>query len=170
MKWTKTELLQLKNENISFDEDIIFAKECFQKNPLLLGLENIHVSGNGYFGYSNDIFEVDLEISGDLICPCAITNEEVIVPFETEAHESFSFVDTDDVDVHIVKNEIIEMIPIIFELITFEIPLKVVKEGEINYPSGDGWRVISEKDFERALESQIDPRLAKLKDFKFNND
>lgn len=170
MKWTKAELLNLQDNQIEFDEIVQFDNQNFDKDDRLKGLKDVHVSGTGAFGHSRDTFEFDLAIDGIMICPCAITNELIEVPFETYSHEVFSFVDTDEIDVHVVKNEIIELIPVVFQLIHLEVPLKVVKEGLAEYPQGDGWRVMKEEDYEKSKASQIDPRLAKLKDFKIKND
>lgn len=170
MKWTKVELLNLRENQLDFDEVVEFDNHCFDKEAVLKGLKNVHVSGTGAFGHGFDTFEFDLSIEGFMICPCAITNELVEVPFETYSHEIFSFVDTDEIDVHVVKNEIIELIPVVFQLIHLEIPLKVVKDGLVDYPQGDGWRLMKEEDYEKSKEKEIDPRLAKLKDFKIKND
>lgn len=170
MKWTKAELLNLRENQVDFDEVVQFDERCFAKEVVLKGLKDVHVSGTGAFGHELDNFEFDLTIEGVMICPCAITNELVEVPFETYSHEIFSFVDTDEIDVHVVKNEIIELIPVVFQLIHLEIPLKVVKEGLVDYPQGDGWRVMKEEDYERSKVKEVDPRLAKLKDFKIEND
>ena len=51
-------------------------------------------------------------------------------------------------------------------MILMEVPLKVVKEGLIEYPKGNGWEVVRESD--QVEERPIDPRLAKLKDFKLD--
>lgn len=170
MKWTRAELLNLQENQIHFDEFVEFDKNTFKMNERLRDLHDIHVSGVGYFSSTSNEFEVELEITGIMECPCAITNESVDVPFDTCCHEVFSFVETDDVDVHVVKNEIIELIPVIFQLISLEVPLKVVKDGPIDYPKGNGWQIMSEEDYEKSKGSQIDPRLAKLKDFKIEND
>ena len=44
------------------------------------------------------------------------------------------------------------------------VPIKVVKHEEIEYPRGDGWRVMTEAEFEESRKKQIDPRLSKLLD------
>ncbi|MFV0479524.1 MAG: YceD family protein [Anaerorhabdus sp.] len=166
MKWTKAQLLQHRDNAIEIDEFVQFQEIDFDREERLRGLKEVHVSGVGQFGHSMGTYEFDLDIAGVMICPCAITNELVEVPFETYSHEIFSFVDTEDIDVHVVKNEIIELLPVIFQLIALEVPLRVVKEGPIDYPKGDGWRILSEAEFEKSKEDQLDPRLAKLKEFK----
>ena len=145
-----------------------FGEDCFTQNDRLIGLKDVHVSGEGYMDAYTGRFVTDFDIDGVMICPCAITNEEVEVPFETSCHEVFSFEETEELDVHVVKNGIIELIPVVFRLICLEVPLKVVKDGPIDYPHGDGWEVFSEEDYQKKKDETIDPRLAKLKDFKFD--
>ena len=50
-----------------------------------------------------------------------------------------------------------------------EVPLKIVKEGLTQYPKGDGWEVVKEEDYIKEKSKEIDPRLAKLKEFKLED-
>ena len=168
MRWTKGELINLDKE-VFFSEDLEFSKDSFEFDDRLLDVYDVHVEGEGLYDRETDTFTVDFDMDGVMVCPCAITNEPVEVPFESECHEVFSFVNTEDMDVHVVKNGIVELIPLIFQLIHLEIPLKVVKEGIIDYPGGDGWQVFSEEDYRSKKDDRIDPRLAKLKEFKFDD-
>ena len=47
-----------------------------------------------------------------------------------------------------------------------EVPLQVTNASADDYPHGDGWRVITEEEYQKSQEKRIDPRLAKLKEFK----
>ena len=49
-----------------------------------------------------------------------------------------------------------------------EVPLKAVHPDLETYPEGDGWVVMTEEDYINEKSQEIDPRLAKLKDFKFD--
>ena len=59
-----------------------------------------------------------------------------------------------------------ELLPVVFQLILMEVPLKVVKEGIKEYPKGKDWEVVKEEDYQKEKRKEIDPRLAKLKEFK----
>lgn len=170
LKWTKTELLNKYDSKVTFNENLSFEPEAFINNKRLRGLENVHVSGEGYYIADLDIFEVDMEVSGLMITPCAITNEDIEYPFEFDSHLEFCFSETDDVDAYEVKNDVVELIPVIFQLINLEVPLKATLSGDVKYPHGKGWRIISEEDLKASKKDEIDPRLAKLKDFKFSDD
>ncbi|MFV0380282.1 MAG: YceD family protein [Anaerorhabdus sp.] len=165
MKWTKTELLNLENNQLEFEETINFDVNAFDNIPSLNRVLEANVSGVGYF-LNDDQFKFEIELDGIMECNCSITNELVEVPFETNSHEIFSFVNTEDIEVHVVKNGIVELLPIIYQLIALEVPLRVVKEGAIEYPKGDGWRILSEDEYQKSKEMKIDKRLAKLKEYK----
>ena len=104
-----------------------------------------------------------------MIVPCSITLEDVEYDFHTKSLEVFSFDKTEDEDVHEVKGDVVELLPVIFQLILMEVPLKVVKEGIKEYPKGDGWEVVKEEDYTKSKNDDIDPRLAKLKEFKLED-
>lgn len=167
MKWTKAQLLS--QSNVYFDEDIDFDKQSLENNKLLLDVRNLHVDGEGHYDDVEDKFEVDMHIKGILVCPCAITNEPVDVDLDSEYELEFVFEETNDLNVHVVKNGIIELIPIVFQLISLDVPLRVIKDGLIEYPKGDGWRILSEEEYQKTKDDRIDPRLAKLKEFKVDD-
>ena len=166
MKWSKTEVLRSAGETLAFDEEISFAPSTFEGNDRLRRLENIHVSGVGNMDLNSHRFVVHLNISGDMIVPCAITLEEVTVPFNTEADEVFAFEKVENEDAIEVKGEQVELMQSVFQLIMMEVPLKVVKPGLKDYPKGQGWEVLTEAEYEHQKQHKIDPRLAKLKDYK----
>lgn len=164
MKWTKKELTNLVD--VSFDEELSFDLHDFKKLDRLKDLRHVIVKGTGHYDCSSQRFEADLNLTGEMIVPCAVTLEDVVVPFETSGHEVFSFLNTEDEDIHECRKDFLDLYPVIFQLIMSEVPLKVVKEGA-KYPKGDGWEVLTEEEYRNRERNEIDPRLAKLKEFKF---
>lgn len=169
MKWSRMELLQAKDATIEFDEMIRFEPEVFSKMHQIRGLQDVTVSGNVHYEASSERVFADLDIEGVMIVPCSITLEDVEYDFHTKSLEVFSFEKTDDEDVHEVKGDVVELLPVIFQLIVMEVPLKIVKEGLTQYPKGDGWEVVKEEDYTKSKKDDIDPRLAKLKEFKLED-
>lgn len=169
MKWSRIELLKAKDATIEFDETIQFEPEVFSKMHQIRGLQDVTVSGNVHYDISSEKVFADLDIEGVMIVPCSITLEDVEYEFHTKSLEVFSFEKTDDEDVHEVKGDVVELLPVIFQLILMEVPLKVVKEGITQYPKGDGWEVVKEEDYTKSKKDDIDPRLAKLKEFKLED-
>ena len=170
MKWSKMEIMQAENGAIVFDDSITFDKSAFSKMSHLRGLQDVTVSGNIHYEDSMDRVYADLDIAGVMIVPCSITNEDVEYDFHTKSLEAFAFDKSEDEDVHEAKGDVVELLPVIFQLILMEVPLKVVKEGIASYPKGDGWEVVKEEDYIQAKRKKIDPRLAKLKEFKIEED
>lgn len=169
MKWSKLELLQAENGTIEFEDKIDFDPAVFSKMHQIRGLQDVTVSGNVHYDVSSERVFADLDIDGVMIVPCSITLEDVEYDFHTKSLEMFAFDKTDDKDVHETKGDVVELLPVIFQLILMEVPLKVVKEGLQQYPKGDGWEVVKEEDYEKAKSDEIDPRLAKLKEFKLED-
>lgn len=102
-----------------------------------------------------------------MICPDAITNEPIEVPLDTESHETYAFAPVEDDDsIRIVTDEVIDLLPAVIDNILLEVPISVTEADEDAYPSGDGWRVLTEDAYEQEKKSEGDPRLAKLKEFK----
>ena len=166
MRWSKIDLTRLPNSHLEFDEVFSFDKSSFDKNSRIREIPRVQVCGNGYFDINTQRLYLDLVVSGEMVVGCDITLEDVSIPFHTEASQTFSFYKDDDIDVVEAKGDVVELLPVVFQLIHLEIPLKVVKRGKIAYPKGEGWEVIKEEDYRKSLSEETDPRLAKLKEFK----
>lgn len=66
---------------------------------------------------------------------------------------------------NLIKWLTMKLLPVVIEEILSEVPLQVTEASPEDYPSGDGWRVISEEEFEKSQAEKGDPRLAKLRDY-----
>ncbi len=165
MKWTKSELLEMKDD-IRFEEDVELNPAIFQDNPLITGAEDIHVEGRGHYDETEDRLYLSLHLDGVMICPDAITYEEIEVPFETDSEEIYSFEKTEEDGVRIVNGEAVDTFEAVIDAILLEAPMQVTLVEEGQYPEGDGWKVYSEAEYQESRKDQIDPRLAKLKQFK----
>lgn len=166
MKWSRFEILK-NTGHIDFDEDVVIDPAIFEGNVLINSVEDVHIWGSGYLDDENDRFYCKLNVSGLMLVPDSITNEEIEVPFETDSDEVFSFGDADEEDgTRIVTDEVIDLLPAVIDDILLEVPLEVTDAAEDNLPEGDGWKVFTEAEYEERRKDQIDPRLAKLKQFK----
>lgn len=167
MRYSRKDLLQLKDYHLVFDEDITFDSDISKSFPRIRKINEINVKGDGTYDPSTQQLFIHFILEGSVIVGCDVTSEDVIITIDTEADEIFSF-DKNDRSVDIIhsQGEIIELLPTIFQLIVMEIPIKVVKEGIIDYPKGDGWEVISEKTYQQEKVKHVDPRLSILKDYK----
>ena len=56
------------------------------------------------------------------------------------------------------------------EMVEYEAPLKVTKSEEMAYPEGDGWRLMSEEDYQTQKANRPNALWEKLKDYKFDKE
>lgn len=166
LKWSWNRLIRDGVSEVFFDENVVLPLDAFAGFNLIQGTEDVHVKGVGYMDVEAECFYVNMHVTGLMLCMDAISGEEVRVPFAADADETYSFTDTSDEDVRIVKDDVIDLTEAVRDAIILEAPLQVTDVDPADYPSGDGWRVMSEDEYERSGTRKIDPRLAKLQEFK----
>lgn len=135
----KIDLFKLNNFNrLDLDSPAIFPKE-FYDGMEIRGIENCHVKGEIVIDFEDELM-ANLEITGTFILPCAITLEDVFYSFSTKMEENLGkFEDFYDKN----KNSL-DILPILWENIVTEVPIRVVKEGvSAQDLNGEGWEVIS---------------------------
>ena len=131
MKIDLRKLYSLASVNV--DGTITFPEERL-KSAGIIRLEDVSVHGKAIINYEDDI-ELDLDLSGKMYLPCAISLEEVEVPFATKIEEIIG-------ENNINNNFYLDLSDILWENIVLEIPIKVVKEGvHLETSSGKGWSV-----------------------------
>ena len=119
--------------SIDVDGVITFSEERL-KSAGIIRLEDVSVHGKAIINYEDEI-ELDLDLSGKMYLPCAISLEEVEVPFTTKIEEIIG-------ENNINNNFYLDLSDILWENIVLEIPIKVVKEGvHLETSSGKGWSV-----------------------------
>ncbi len=119
--------------SVDADGTITFPEEKL-KSAGIIRLEDVSVHGKAIINYEDEI-ELDLDLSGKMYLPCAISLEEVEVPFATKIEEIIG-------ENNINNNFYLDLSDILWENIVLEIPIKVVKEGvHLETSSGKGWSV-----------------------------
>lgn len=171
LKFTKSQLLRAPNQQVELQENIEFEASTFAKFERIRGLKDVQLVGKGYFDVRLDLFSLSCTISGVMVVPCAVSLEDVDYPFTTEMNVTYSFhkLTDDQGDMVVTKGDVVEVLPEVFAAILMEVPLKVVKPGVV-YPKSDHWEVISEAEYQRQKSKELDPRLAKLKEFVSNDE
>lgn len=156
------DISQLRNGNlreIEIDETIKFEKSYFPGTDLI-DLTDVEVHGIIEMNVNHE-YEIHCTVSGIMVLPCAVTLKPVSHQFSTEIDGSIEEM-LKEIDEKKEKVEnTIDILPIIWENILMEIPLRVVGEelGDISL-HGDGWRLITE----REEQVETNPELEKLKD------
>lgn len=125
------------NEVISLDEELYKETDIRSLSPLDVSI-NIH-------RVTDSDYSMDLNIKGTMVLPCSVTLKDVNYPFEVKTELKVSNNDENDEEyVKIMQNNI-DIIPIIWQNIVLEIPLRVVSEDISDSPvEGDGWKLIRE--------------------------
>lgn len=105
-------------------------------------------------------YYIDSILSGTMVLPCSVTLEPVNVPFEVSIEGNI-----EEMLLEIGKNDkktenTIDILPIIWENILMEIPMRVVSENAQNKKlEGDGWKLLTDE-----VSTSPNPELEKLKD------
>lgn len=156
-------LLRLKNgldEFISIDESHSFSKEEL-KGTDVISLNDVKVVGEITKDAIDKLY-LYVSVKGTLVLPCAITLKPVNYPFDIKIEGNIDELAGEN-EKSVKKDEnTLDILPIIWENILMEIPMRVVSEDaeeELSNLEGNGWKVITEED-----DGEINPELAKLKD------
>ena len=165
LKWTLSQLQKYRNKDFMIDETIR-VDEIKQDDPTIREVSPMHITGRGDIDSTKVTFH--LKIEGHLILPCSRTLVDVILPINVETTETFllqgSVYETEE-EAYQVKGDVIDVMPIIREILLLEVPMQVfcedVESEEAAPQSGKDWEVIHEEDQSK----KIDPRLAGLAKF-----
>ena len=157
----KFDLLRLKNnldENIPIDMTYSFSKDMLEVTDLL-ELNDVRVIGELRKDCLDNIL-LDVEVKGTMVLACAITLKPVGYPFSIKIEGNVEEL-LEEIDENAKKIEnTIDILPIIWENILMEIPMRVVSDdADLSTLKGDGWRVITEETKENGNSG-----LTKLKD------
>ncbi|MGG3562028.1 YceD family protein [Neobacillus rhizosphaerae] len=169
MKWTLSQLQKYRNKEFLIDETIR-VDEIKETDPSIREVSPIHITGRGDIDSTKVTFH--LKIEGHLILPCSRTLVDVKLPINVETTETFLLQDSvyeTEEDAYQVKGDVVDVMPIIREILLLEVPMQVfcedVNSEDAAPQSGKDWEVVSEEE----QSNKIDPRLAGLAKF-FNED
>lgn len=147
MKFDLTRLNNNIDKFISINETYSFNLNEFTGTDLLK-LDNVSINGE-FFKNSLGNIELNLEVDGIMVLPCAITLKPVDNPFSININGELDELLQEFDEKQINFQNTIDILPIIWENILMEIPMRVVSEearnSDINM-SGNGWKFITEEE------------------------
>lgn len=171
MKWSLSQLQKYKSKGFPIDE-IVHVDNIKKLDPSIRDVSPIQVFGHAYIDSSKVTFELNLK--GHFILPCSRTLVDVNYPIDVKTTETFLIKGYDyegEEEIHEIKGEVIDLMPIIKEILLLEVPMQVFSEDTLREDgapqSGNGWQVIEEVE-EKG--EKIDPRLSKLAQLLNQND
>ena len=150
-----SKLLYNQVDEIVINEEINIPKEYLNND-----IKDISkVSVNGSITNDGYMLSLNLNIKCVLTLICSVSLKDVKYEINTDIEEEIS--EDNDENMKILNNSI-DLLPIIWQNILMEIPIKVVSPDiEEKNIYGDGWKFITDEE----EDEEIDPRLSKLKDF-----
>lgn len=115
------------------------------------------------------ILRVEVEINALVIGVCCYTLEDVELKFKINDELCFTD-DPEDVDNYYEKGNIIDLDSYILGILLANVPIKIVKKGAKPPKSGDGYRVITEDQYEEEKKNQVDHRFDILDTIDFSDE
>lgn len=156
MKIDLTKLMFNNLHRIPVQGEIIIPSEMLE-NTDIRRISPVKV--NGFVSNNEENYELDINITGEMVLPCCRTLKDVNYPFDIHIDEIID--ENNDNSLEIIQNSL-EIFPIVWQNILVDVPLRVLAPDAKDEPiEGDGWRLITEE----TNEEKVDPRLAKLKDY-----
>lgn len=138
------------NEDLKLDNDLIAGAG-------ILEASKVHVFGE----ITNDVVDsyyLNLTVEGNLILPCSVTLKPVDFPFSVNIEGNYLEMLTEIQQNDKKTENTIDILPILWENILMEIPIKVTcPEATDLKISGDGWKLVTEES-----EQNSDSPLSKL--------
>ena len=153
-----TKLMYREVDSIPIDAELEIPKEYLNND--IRDISKVKVLGE--ITDEGESFDVSLNIKCDLTLICSISLKDVKYPVDINIDEIIGENGENLEEFDKIINNSIDLLPIIWQNILLEVPIKVVspdvKEENIY---GDGWKFITKEEENK----EIDPRLSKLKDF-----
>ena len=157
MNYDLTRLRNGIDKNVVIDDYYSFTEDEL-KGTDLSKLENVHIEGEISLNAIDEIY-LSLQVTGNMVIPCAITLKPVDVPFDIIIEGDLSEIHPESQENAEKCVNSLDILPIIWENILMEIPMRVVSpDADITKLKGDGWRVITDE------EDSVNSELSKLKD------
>ena len=157
-----TKLITNLSDEILLDDTIEIDKS-YLENTDIKDISKVKINGNIKPYDSN--FELNANIKCTLTLICSVSLKDVKYDVDININEIIGE-SNDIIDIeenNKIINNSIDLIPIIWQNIILEVPLKVISPDVTpKNIEGDGWKFITD---EKVMDKDIDPRLEKLKDF-----
>lgn len=163
MKIDLTKLLTNNVDTIEFNENVEISSDYFN-NVDIRNIKDLNVSGE-FYKDENDNVLVEMNIKCTLVLICSVSLNDVDYNIDININENITENDENlQENVKIINNSI-DLMPIIWQNIILEVPLKVVDPKiEVKNINGDGWRLVTDEEDIKSDNSQIKEKLRKFLD------
>ena len=155
------DLIRLKNkleDEVTIDMDYEFNDEII-KSTEIMNPFTIHLKGS-IKRNSLDGFYLNVNVDGEMNLPCSVTLKPVPVKISIQVEGNLDELLEEMEENHKKIENSIDILPIIWENIVMEIPMKVTSPNVTSVKTeGEGWKFVTEEN-----EEIKNPALEQLKD------
>lgn len=142
-----TELINGSKDKLEIDNSISFDEDMC-KRAGIISLNNVSLVGSIYVD-SVDLYHIDIDVNGVMVLPCSITLKPVDYEFSFKIKEEYEEGEISNMTNDKNFKNTIDILPIIWENIVLEIPLKVLSSDAYDAKlEGDGWKLITDNNQE----------------------
>lgn len=150
-----TRLFSRIDKEVSVDEIYSFTE---LEGTGVTSIDNVSIKGYIKLNALSEPY-LNLDVEGVMVIPCAITLKPVEYPFSIKIEGDLEEIADENPEKYINSKNSLDILPIIWENILMEIPMRVVSEGADDVAlEGDGWKFIT------GNEKVENSELSKLKD------
>ena len=140
-----------ENKAETFVEDVDFSQQSFDENHVKrITRCSVTVIATEF----GDVLQCKISGDADVIASCSYTLEDVPLTVKFKDEFYFSDEETDSEDCYYEPGVEIDLDPHILALILAEVPHNIVKSGATLPKSGNGYRVLSEEEFEKERQNK----------------
>ncbi len=139
-----TKLLTNSVNTIKLDSSFVIPKD-YLNNSRIDDLKELKIIGTLKIDEENELI-INGNITGTMTLKDDLTLKPVDYNFNAEFEDNIP-----------EKQNILDITDILWQNIVIEMPSKVHSADEEKYPSGDGWRVISEEEYDKERNESNNP-------------
>lgn len=161
LKWTVEELQRYRRKPLKFDTTIDLSDALHERDEKIQKATPVHVSG--YVKLDQNAYVVSFKAETTLTVPSTRSLQPVDVPtviteteiFAPEDEDVSRFDEEDQMVMSMEDDDIVDVEKAVEDYLILSIPTQVLtpeEQHENIMPSGQGWQVISERDYNKQKE------------------
>ena len=155
------------NKDEVFEEEIDFSNQAFDENHVKRILScSVRVVAHEY----GDVLDCKISGKASVIASCSYTLEDVPLDVSFKDNFYFSSEVTGSDECFFEPGNEIDLDPHILALILAEVPHNIVKKGAKRPSSGEGYRVLSEEEFENERKNRGNKAFDVLDSIEFDDE
>ena len=155
------------NKPQTFDEDIDFSQQSFDENHVKrINKCSVKVIATEF----GDVLQCSINGQADVVASCSYTLDDVPLHVDFKETLYFSSEVIGSQECYYEPGVEVDLNPHILALILAEVPHNIVKSGATLPKSGNGYRVLSEDDFEKERQNKKNSAFDILDTIEFDED